>query len=380
VAGKKKFANGTFQYTFKRKGLLDKPLYVTFDSEVEGDAYAKRLDALLDRGIIPSEFEAKTRVMTLEALIREYEREAHPSDKDKSALGMVIEALGNTPLLALNAKWVDTWITSMKRNEKLAPATIRARVGALARCTDWGMRKSLLEMPDHAFRSLPEGYASYTAVDEKFAGVKREDAERDRRLEPGEYERILEVIKAGVLPRGQRPRVLEYQPAWLCLFVLAVESAMRLREMLTLTLDQVDLKRRTVFLDKTKNGDKRQVPLSTVAVSSLQRYLLVREIPEGHPNHALFPWWDGSTKAQDFTTLSSSVGKMFQNFRKNGIFNLAQCEDLRFHDLRHEATCRLYEKTQLTDLQIGKITGHKSMRMLARYANLRGSDLAASLW
>ena len=45
----------------------------------------------------------------------------------------------------------------MKSIEKLAPSTIRARVGALARCTDWGMRKGYLVMPDHPLRTLPDG-------------------------------------------------------------------------------------------------------------------------------------------------------------------------------------------------------------------------------
>lgn len=44
---------------------------------------------------------------------------------------------------------------------------------------------------------------------------------------------------------------------------------MRLREIYTITPDQVSLARRTVYLDRTKNGDSRQVPLSTVAVRVL---------------------------------------------------------------------------------------------------------------
>jgi integrase len=58
----------------------------------------------------------------------------------------------------------------------------------------------------------------------------------------------------------------------------------------------------------------------------------------------------------------------------------AGCDALHFHDLRHEATCRLFERTQLSDLQISLITGHRDPRMLRRYSNLRGSDLAAQLW
>lgn len=58
----------------------------------------------------------------------------------------------------------------------------------------------------------------------------------------------------------------------LVLFEMALESAMRLREMYTLTWDQVDFVQRTIFLDKTKNGDKRQVPLTTVLLRVLQEY------------------------------------------------------------------------------------------------------------
>lgn len=67
----------------------------------------------------------------------------------------------------------------MKRIDKVAPTTIHAKVGALARATDWGMRKGFLTMPDHALRSLPSGYAQYTKADAAVAGVQRKDNERD---------------------------------------------------------------------------------------------------------------------------------------------------------------------------------------------------------
>jgi site-specific recombinase XerD len=47
---------------------------------------------------------------------------------------------------------------------------------------------------------------------------------------------------------------------------------MRMREMYTLSKDQVSLSERTVFLEKTKNGDKRQVPLTSVAIKAIRRY------------------------------------------------------------------------------------------------------------
>lgn len=70
------------------------------------------------------------------------------------------------------------------------------------------------------------------------------------------------------------------------LFDLALETAMRLSEMLTLTTQQVDLGRRTIFLEKTKNGSKRQVPMSSVLHRLLGEFLGSLEPDSPH----IFSW------------------------------------------------------------------------------------------
>lgn len=379
MAGKRQRGDH-WEYVFKKAGVLDRPLYLTFETEQEGDAYAKKLEALLDRGITPTEYVEPTRVLTIEHLVRKYLRESHVKHKDQAVLGTVCAMKGSTLLTDINAPWVDTWISEMKRVHKLAPSTIRAKVGALARCTDWGVRKGLMLLPDHALRTLPNGYAQYTKTDEALAGEKKTDNERDRRLEPGEHERILAVIDGGVLPRKQRPYQIEFKVAVRCLYLLALETAMRLREMYTLTTDQVDVSKKTIFLDKTKNGDKRQVPMSSVALATYQDYMKVRQIPPKHPENAVFPWWNGTMTETYLGEVTDYLSKLFHNTRNPGVFDAAGCVDLKFHDLRHEATSRLFERTTLSEMEISKITGHKTMRMLARYANLRGSNLADKLW
>ena len=107
----------------------------------------------------------------------------------------------------------------------------------------------------------------------------------------------------------------------------------------------------------------------SVAERVLREYLAGREIG------LVFPWWRGEREDVEMRRCTSLLSRQFGR-----VFDAAGCGDLRFHDLRHEATSRLYERTRLSDLEIAKITGHKSLRMLARYANLRGSDLAARLW
>jgi hypothetical protein len=213
MAGKRRTSTGSWQYTFKRAGVLEKPIYMTFANEEEGDNYARRLDALLDRGIVPTEHQSESKIVNIDTLVSAYLRDAHPKQKDVDALRVIAKTRGKDSLTGITANWVDEWISEMKRINKSAPATIRAKVGALARCTDWGMRKGLLIMPDHPLRTLPDGYAQYTKTDVAIAGVERTDVERDRRLENGEYEAILAVIEGGVLARKQRPLKLEYQQA-----------------------------------------------------------------------------------------------------------------------------------------------------------------------
>jgi integrase len=372
MAGKRRRANG-WEYVFKRSGLLEKPIYVTFTNEAEGDAFALRLDKLLDRGIVPTEYQRPGRMKSIIELVRAYEAEAHPSSKDVGQLGTIIGSRGSTPLVSINAAWVDDWVTELKRVENLAPATIRAKVGALGRCADWGIRKGFVLLPDHPFRTLPDGYAQYTKADVAITGSARTDVERDRRLEGGEGEQIMTVIAGGVLARTQRPLALMHTPALRLLLMLALESAMRLREMYTLTMDQVDIAKSTIFLDKTKNGDKRQVPLSSVAKIEIEIYFNVRDAQRC--GNRVFPWWNGDASERALAKLSDYLSKLFK-----GIFEQAGATGLNFHDLRHEATSRLFERTALSETQIMKITGHRSHRMMMRYANLRGSDLASKLW
>lgn len=379
MAGKRCRKNGTWEYVFKRAGVLDKPLYMTFDTEAEGDAYAAKLDALLDRGIAPGDLAPEAKATTVRELLNIYEAQAHPSAKDIGCFDPIIEARGTSLLTEINVHWVDAWISQMKILDNNAPATIRAKVGALSRACNWAVRKGIMEMPDAPFTSLPNGYSQYTDEDAKKVENVRQDIERDRRLEPGEHERIMVVLDAGVLPRAKVNYVLEYPKAFRMLYVLALESAMRLSEMFTLTISQVNLAQKTVFLDKTKNGSKRQVPLSSIAIAELQDYLTHhRQLPATCPKDLVFPWWDGDMESRH--AVSDRLSKVFHNTRSPGVFDVAGCVDLKFHDLRHEATSRLFERTKLSELQIMKITGHKSQKMLMRYANLRASDLAESLW
>lgn len=137
--------------------------------------------------------------------------------------------------------------------------------------------------------------------------------------------------------------------------VLALETAMRQGEILNLQWENLNLKTRVAHLPETKNGTKRDVPLSLKAREALIR-LGVKS------NGKVFKYTPEGLKSTWRFML-----------RKLGI------EDLHFHDLRHEAISRLFELGSLDMMEVAAISGHKSLAMLKRYTHLKAQRLVRKL-
>lgn len=354
----KRLRGGKWEFTIRHKALLKRPVYLRFADEREGDDYVRRAEALLAQGVLPVELaERADDLETCHQLLEAWQRTRTLSAADNSILPALAARVGTTRIAALTLAWCEAWIDQLKR-EGLAPSTIRHYVGTFARCIDWCVRRESALLPVNPLRLLPKRYAT---------GGGRSDVERDRRVSESEEQRIREILAGAKPAHRQRPLDLNYPAALILLFDLALETGMRLREMFSLEIRQIDIKKLTIFLEKTKNGSRRQVPLSSAAVAALNGYM------QAETAGYLFPWWSGNPKE-----LARTTSKLSAQFGR--IFDAAGCGDLRFHDLRHEAICRFYERTKMTDIQISEITGHRDPRMLRRYANLRGSYLATMLW
>ena len=127
------------------------------------------------------------------------------------------------------------------------------------------------------------------------------------------------------------------------LIILAVETGMRAGEMLKLRWCDWYADAKVLRLLDTKNGQDRFVPLTQTATALLETLPLRGE--------------------RIFETNYEALKSAWQRlFKKVGI------SDLRFHDLRHEATSRFFEMG-LTVPEVASITGHKTPTMLLRYAH-----------
>jgi len=164
---------------------------------------------------------------------------------------------------------------------------------------------------------------------------------RERRLREGELERLIDAAK------GTR------NPLLVPLILFALETAMRRGEMLALRWTDIDLPRASATIRESKNGYSRTIPLTSAAIGILEAL---------RSNYELV-----------FPTTAMAVRMSFERLCKR-----AEIDDLNFHDLRHEAISRLFEKG-LTVPEVASISGHRDMRMLFRYAHASHQSIRAKL-
>jgi len=190
---------------------------------------------------------------------------------------------------------------------------------------------------------------------------------RDRRLSGLEFDYLARAAKASKSPDMH------------ALFTIAVETTSRQSELLALRWADIDLARRVAKVrgkagGSTKNGDPyRTVALSTAAIAALSS--LPRRI-----DGQVFAWAATSHLRKTWRSTLRHALRMYKAdcAATRTMPDPAFLFDLHFHDLRHEATSRLFEKG-LGIMEVASMTGHKSLSMLKRYTHIEAEKLARKL-
>jgi integrase len=256
-------------------------------------------------------------------------------------------------------------------------------VQAINHALDEFLRKNPEVKIGNPLKLLPKGYSAYTDVDRKLAeangGTAKVDRARERRLHPGEYEAICRALSGHQRPDRERALLLEHGNAMLALFQVILFTGLRLKEALTLTRGQVDLDRRVIRAQSSKlwrgRVGFREVPIRKELHSALLAYLSTRSML---PQAPLFPMMDGEP---DYRPVGQRVSANFTT-----AFRYAGIDDLREHDLRHEATCQWFELRDASggwlfrQEEVNRMMGWTpGSAMAQRYASFRAQDLAARL-
>jgi integrase len=333
--------SGSWQVLVRKKGFGQ--IGRTFDTKSEAEDWAKIVESEMVRGVFVTRNEAENTTLA-EALDR-YEREVSSRKKGYAVEKGYIRRWKNTAFAKRTLASVQGKDIAEYRDMRLkevSPNSVRLELALLSHLftiaiKEWGMAGLVNPVQQVRKPKLPSG--------------------RDRRLRPGELEKIIEYSESPVLADVLR---------------FAVETGMRRSELAGMTWDLVDLKKRTVTLPDTKNGEKRIVPLSTEACRILS------DLPRRLDGKIWGMEPDSITQA--FIRALSRARKAYEQEceGKGTKPDPSYLADLTFHDLRHEATSRFFEKG-LNPMQVAAITGHKTLQMLKRYTHLKAEDLAELL-
>ena len=327
-----------------KHSLLPKAFFFSFASRDEAQAYGTQLEALLARGVVPQEMLApapRGDDPVLIDVLREYGKSCPSiSDTDRELADLLYPDVAGSRLSAVTYLWATQFVDRLKIDRNLAPGTIRARVGCLARAIDHysGLKKLVLANP---LRLLPRGYAIANKVDKQRIQSKglvvKEDVSRNRRLTVAEDALIRQTL-AGA-KRLDRERAFPVDPELALLYEVIVDTGLRLREAYTLTKLGCDVDAGLLHVDGTKGhrGAKkpRGVPLKPLLRGRVRTWR--DTVPPGE--WRLFPQlWDGDKSAQ---ALKKSTGRLSARFAS--LFDSAGVPAFVEHDLRHEACCRWFE-------------------------------------
>jgi integrase len=262
-------------------------------------------------------------------LLERYEHEVTPTKRGAVRERYAIHQLRKHRLAGLRLEAFSPAIVALYRDERLLTVcgtTLRRELAVLHHCLEIAGREWNLPISGKAVSSI-----------------------RLPALPPKRYRRIAADAEARLWHALTRSGPAYLKP----LVSVAIETGMRRGELLALRWSDIDMGRRTAWLERTKNGQSRLVPLSPVALENLA------SLPRS--GDRVFP------------VSANAVRLAWERMRSR-----ANVPGVRFHDLRHEAVSRFFEMG-LTIAEVASVSGHSDLRMLGHYTHPSASGIAAKL-
>ena len=326
--------DGKVSYRVKVR-LKGHPLQTaTFERRTDAKKWAQQVEAAIREGRYFKTVEAKRH--TLAEMVNRFINDELPKlprvqKLMASQLKWWGERIGHYTLAdvtpALIAEYRDKlYRKGTVKRENLAPATVNRYLAALSiafstAVKEWGW---LDDSPMRKVKKL------------------KEPKGRVRFLSEFERNRLLNACKG-----SQNPYLYT-------IVILALSTGVRKMELLNITWDDVDVKRRTITLHDTKNGERRALPLAGPALELIQKMARVRRRID---TRMVFPGGKDPSKP---INIRDSWEKALE---------AAEIEDFRFHDLRH-STASYLAMDGASLAEIAEVLGHKTLQMVKRYAHL----------
>jgi integrase len=300
----------------------------SFHIRKDAKAWARLIEVQADRRDLPDNPRALQQV-TLGELVARYRDTVSVKKLGSSVEKIVLGAFLRHPICRKRLSEIGPEDFAAYRDERLKaikPTTLKRELSPLHNLftvarDEWGL--PLRENPLDKVR------------------VRSPQQRRERRLKGGELDRLVAAAKscrsASILP----------------IILLAVETGMRRSEIINLRWEHVDREARSLLIPHAKNGHARILPLTRVAEG------ILHSVPVA--SDRVFP-------------LTTNAFRLAWDRVKGR----AGITDLHFHDLRHEAISRFFEKG-LNVPEVALISGHRDARMLFRYTHPMRAEIVKKI-
>jgi integrase len=336
--------NGSYTAKIRRKGFPQ--LSATFATRCEAEAWMAKQEAAIGARIATARAiedqkriaaDCAPRYQVFADLIRRYLITVTPTKRAAAEeairlSGLLKHSIVFCPLQGLTIRRVAEWRD--ERMQKVSGSTVNRDMNLLGHVIETAKGEWEIPFEVNPFRQVRR---------------PRQGAPRERRLSKTEEAALLEACTA------------THNPYVIPIIIVALETAMRRGEIVGLEWERVHLPKRAVQLTHTKTGKARPVPLSRRAIATLSA-LRPPTANGAEPKGSVFPGLTPNALKLAFRRAVERAG----------------IADFHFHDLRHEAISRLFEKG-LAVMDVASISGHQDVRMLRRYTHLNVEDLAEKL-
>ncbi len=330
-----------FRVRIIRKGYQSQSK--TFSTRIEAVKWARKIETEIDQGVIKPSKTLANRML----------------DKQLSFGEAAEHYIKNHSVHKRNRKTETGTIRTLIRHWGQEPAQSIDKAKIFALRDDLLSRGRSGDTVNHYYNAISKIYQMLQiewsmAVDNPIRGMKRLPANpsRTKRIN-GESETALLLACEQSASKLLKPIVQ-----------FAIETGMRRGEFMGLKWPDIDLASRRAFLYVTKNGEPRQVPLTLKAVQ------ILNEVRGEHPEQ-VFPLSMDALRRY----FEKAVKTAKQSWTSSGVNPF---EDLRIHDLRHEALSRLSD-AGLNVIELSHISGHRTLGMLQRYVHSSHAAIFAKL-
>ncbi|WP_043769222.1 tyrosine-type recombinase/integrase [Algiphilus aromaticivorans] len=328
----------------------------TFRDEGSAEQYLKDMQVGVRRPDLLDEIVA-TRRFTLREVVEKRLDEIQGSEKSaaqaRSALRQVLVKAPELAELRMRDILVRDIEKLVERRKAVgeAPRTINGLLSRISTSFEWAAT--------HGDRELRN-----VALEAKWMPVPKPGDPDSFIYQRLDSEQETALIEAAEILRAQRRTCLEFSS----LIRLALDTTMRRGELAKLDWEDIDWDRRTLLVRNAKNGSSRIVPLRGSTLRMLERL---------SPCDSGRVWAAPSTISRAWRKTRALAAEILQSAGK--VVLARNLKTIRFHDLRFEGICRLFEDLDLglTEREIAGISGHDSPEMLWHYSrNLNKSKVA----